>query len=494
MLTEQEIRTLIENDEASEKKTYARIGERYYEAEHDIRDYLIFFYDAEGELKIDETKSNIKISHPFFTELVDQLVQYLLSNKEAFIKSDDPQLQKQLDIYFNKNDKFRAELSEIVRGSRAKGFEYAYAYLNAEGRIDFECADGLNVVQVRERDTDDGCAYVIYHYIERIDKNSKEIRRIQVWDDKQTWYYSQVDDGDITLDADKKMNPRPHTVFKKQGDEKLYYKGFGFIPFFCLRTCRKETSDLKPIKDLIDDYDLMNCGLSNNIQDAAEVLVVVRGHDGDDMDELMQNLKTKKTIGVPDPSGGVEYQTVDIPVEARKLKMEEDKKNIYRFGMGVDMEALKDSSATTNLAIEAAYSLLKLKAQKAEDRLKEFLGDLIKPVLAQINEREKTDYQRSDIYFELKHGAVTNEKEDADTDLVKAQKRQTEITTLLNIQSLLDNETLMQLICEQLDVDYEEIKSKLPKPEENDPYAPGAAQNILDGITPEDDDPEPAVM
>ena len=106
MLTEQEIRTLIENDEASEKKTYARIGERYYEAEHDIRDYLIFFYDAEGELKIDETKSNIKISHPYFTELVDQLVQYLLSNKEAFIKSDDPQLQKQLDIYFNKNDKF----------------------------------------------------------------------------------------------------------------------------------------------------------------------------------------------------------------------------------------------------------------------------------------------------------------------------------------------------------------------------------------------------
>lgn len=30
----------------------------------------------------------------------------------------------------------------------------------------------------------------------------------------------------------------------------------------------------------------------------------------------------------------------------------------------------------------------------------------------------------------------------------------------------IDNETIVKLICEQLDIDYEEIKDKLPKPKE----------------------------
>ena len=489
MLTPQEIRTLIDNDWASEKKEFARIGERYYEADHDIRNYRLFFYNAEGELKEDHTKSNIKISHPYFTELVDQLVQFLLSNQEAFVKSDNPQLQKWLDLYFNDNDKFRAELCEIVRGSRAKGFEYAYAYKNEEGRTDFECADGLGVVQVRKKDTDDGCEYVIYHYIERIEKNTKEIRRIQVWDDEQTYFYCQEGDGEIELDASAPMNPRPHTTYTKKNDKKLYYKGFGFIPFFCLPNNRKEISDLKPIKDLIDDYDLMNCGLSNNIQDAAEMLVVVRGFDGDDMDELMTTLKTKKTIGVPDPAAGVDYKTVDIPVEARKAKMETDEKNIFRFGMGVNTEALKDTSATTSIAIKAAYSLLDMKANKAEIQLKQFMRQLLKVVLAEINENEKTDYQQSDVYFDFSREIITNALENAQIELTEAQKRQAEITTLLNIATKLDDETLMHLICEQLDIDYEEIKDKLPEPEEDDPYSAKSALAALDGIQTEDYQP-----
>ena len=35
-----------------------------------------------------------------------------------------------------------------------------------------------------------------------------------------------------------------------------------------------------------------------------------------------------------------------------------------------------------------------------------------------------------------------------------------------NIASYLDNETLMQLICEQLDISYDDIKGKLPDPDE----------------------------
>ena len=104
MLTVEEIKTFIDNDEASTRKKHARVGQRYYEADHDIKGHRIFFVNAEGKLEEDKTKSNIRISHPFFTEIVDQEVQFALSGKDGFIKSDDPDLQEYLDEYFNEED------------------------------------------------------------------------------------------------------------------------------------------------------------------------------------------------------------------------------------------------------------------------------------------------------------------------------------------------------------------------------------------------------
>lgn len=227
----------------------------------------------------------------------------------------------------------------------------------------------------------------------------------------------------------------------------------------------------------------MSCGLSNNIQDTNEALYVVKGFQGDNLDELMLNVKAKKHIGVDD-DGGVEIHTVDIPYQARQAKLELDEKNIYRFGMGLNTAGLKDTSATTNMAIKTAYSLLDLRASKLKPRLKQFLRKLLKVVLKEINDEQGTDYQQKDVYFVFEPEVPTNAQENAQIELIEAQRKQVEITTLQNLAPQLDNETLMQLICEQLDLDYDDIKDKLPNPDE-DPYE---AQTVLDGIEPE---PEP---
>ena len=489
MLTTQEIKTFIDNDAASTKKQLAKTGLRYYEADHDIKNYRIFFIDADGNLREDEYKTNIRISHPFFTELVDQCVQYMLSGKDGFIKSDLPDLQQFLDEYFNDNENFMSELYEILTGAQSKGFEYMYAYKDENDRTAFQCADSIGVVEVRAKETDDGCEYVIYWYIDRIGKDNKQIKRIQVWDAQNTYFFKQESEGVIEPDdcfvpeeGKKPVNVRPHTIWKQGNDKSTYYEGFGFIPFFRLDNCKKQFSALKPIKELIDDYDLMSCGLSNNIQDTVEALYVVKGFQGDNLDELMTNIKAKKHIGV-DAEGGVDIKTVDIPVEARKTKLELDEKNIYRFGMGFNSAQLGDGNIT-NIVIKSRYALLDLKCNKLEIRLKQFTRKLLKVVLNEINEQEGTDYQQKDVYFNFEREVMTNASDNAQIELTDAQKQQTQITTLLNLASYLDNETLMQNICDVLDVDYEEIKDKLPKPED-DPTA--AAQAALGGIEPEGD-------
>lgn len=483
MLTIEEINQFINDDKASEKKILARKGNDYYEGDHDIKQFRLFYYNADGNLVEDKTRSNVKIPHPFFMELVDQAVQYMLSGEGRFIKTDLPELQTELNAYFNDNEDFKSELSEVLTGCMAKGFEYMYAYKNEEDKLSFMCADSAGVVEVREKDTDDGCAYVIYWYNERIEKGRKAIKRIQVWDKEQTYFYVQEGDGEIAFDESEELNPKPHALYKEEGDKATYYENFGFIPFFRLDNNKKQFSSLKTIKELIDDYDLMASSLSNNLIDFDTPIHVVKGFEGDNLDELQKNIKTKKIIGMEstDPGAGVDVRTVDVPYQARQAKLDLDEKNIYRFGMGLNTAGLKDTAATTNIAIKAAYSLLDLKCSKLEIRLRQFLRKILKVVIKEINAANGTDYQLKDVYFHFAHEIMSNAQENAQNALTEAQEQQTRITTLLNLATQLDNETLMQNICEVLDIDYEEIKSRLPNPYEAEDDLTGA-QDALNGV------------
>lgn len=487
MLSVTEIKRFIEDDITSEKKRFAGIGQRYYEAKHDIMNSRLFFWNADGKLEEDKTRSNIKISHPFFMELAEQLPAYMLSFEKNPIQAKDTStdLQKHLDMYFD--DEFWVECGEIIKGAYVKGFDYMHAYKNAENRLTFQAADGIGIVEVREKDTDDGCKHIIYWYIDRIDKGHKEIKRIQVWSEDGIYYYVQVDNGDIIKDESEPINPRPHVVYtdSKTG-LKMGYQ-FGYIPFFRLDNNKKQISGLKPIKGIIDDYDLHACSLSNNLKDFDTPLHVVTGFQGDDLDELQTNLKTKKIVGVDE--GGVDVKTVDIPYEARKAKLELDEKNIYKFGMGLNTNGLKDSNATTNLAIETCYAMLRIKADNMQKRLNRMLKDICKVVLADINLLNKTDYQLSDIKFDFKRNTLNNESETIANEKVKADTQQVKVTTILNAAATIGDEQVLKLVCEQLDLDYEEIKKQLEKQQEELDLQ--VAQNALNNAVVDDNSQTP---
>lgn len=478
MLTKAEITQFISEDRTTQKKSEARKGLDYYEAKHDIKQYKLYYVDADGVMQEDTNRSNIKIAHPFFTELVDQEVQYMLSGHENIIKSNDELLQKELNKYFD--DAFKSELEECLTGTVTKGFEHMYAYKCVNGKTRFMTADSMGVVEVRAKDTDDGCEYVIYHYLDRVEKGSKKVRRIQVWDDNYTYYYVQLDEGEIELDESEEINPRPHIVYTKGEDGELYYDGnggYGFIPFFRLDNNKKQQSGLKTVKDLIDDYDLMSCGLSNNLQDISEGIYVVKGFQGHNMDELIQNVKVKKHIGV-DAEGGVDIKTIDIPYEARKIKLELDEKNIYRFGMGFNSAQLGDGNIT-NIVIKSRYALLDLKCNKLEIKLKQFLRKLIGVVLKEINEENDTDYRQEDVRFDFKREIMTNAQDNAAIKKTEEETKQIAINTLLSLANAFGDEVILKAICDALDWDYEDIKDKLPADES---VSTQTAQKLLEGL------------
>lgn len=207
----------------------------------------------------------------------------------------------------------------------------------------------------------------------------------------------------------------------------------------------------------------MNCGLSNDLVDLSQGFYVVKGFQGDNIEELITNVKSRKFVGVDD-NGDVDVKTVNIPYEARRTQMEIDEKNIYRFGFAFNSNNVGDGNIT-NIVIKSRYTLLDLKCEALEKRAKKLLRRILEPVLDEINEVNGTGYTTKNVYFVFEREMIVNELDNAQIELVKAQTKQTNIGTILNVATILGQELVQEQVCEELELDYDDIKDKLPKQE-----------------------------
>ncbi|KEI15452.1 phage portal protein [Clostridium haemolyticum] len=475
-----ELKKLIDRDRVSQSKAKAREGLEYYKGQHEILNYRLFYYDNNGILREDKYRSNIKIPHLFHTELVDQKVQYLLSNPIEVV-TEDQELQEKLKEYINED--FQEVLQNATEGASNKGLEYVYAYVDSSNKINFQIADSLSVIPIYDELNNYKLTSIVRYYDTKVQDQDKEvtITKAEVWTDKDVTYYIQDKDSkEFKLDG-VKPNPRPHITLE---DEKAYYNGgsFGYIPFFKLQNNKYEKTDLEPIKALIDDYDLMACSLSNNLQDFQEAIYVVRGYPGDNLDELTLNLKTKKTIGV-DETGGLDVKTIDIPYEARMVKLELDKDSIYKFGMGFDSSQIGDGNVT-NVVIKSRYALLDLKCNKAEIRLRKLIRQLLKVIVENINKRFNKAYNYMDIDINIVRETMVNENDIANNEKIEAEKQGQLINNVLTAATRLDDDTVLKLLCDILELDYEEVKEKI----DMQPYAPINLDAITEKEINEDQD------
>lgn len=440
----------IDEDKQSESKALAKQGNAYYNYEHDILQNRIFYMDNNGVLKEDKYASNIKIPHAFLTELVDQKVQYLLS-LPVQVGVDDDKFRELLEEYYD--EEMQLFLQEMVEGTSLKGYEYAYARTNVKDRLQFQVSDYIKTFTVY--DEFGNPARIVRYYDKNID--NVVITFAEIWTDTEVYYFKSDKHGKFSPDTNRELNPRPHVLAIDETGQTLG-RGYGKLPYFKLANNKFGQTDLEPIKALIDDYDLMACFLSNNLQDFSEAIYVVKGFQGDDLDVLRSNIKAKKTVGVGD-NGGVEIKTVEIPVEARKTKLEIDRQAIYKFGMGFDSTQIGDSTGNvTNVAIQSGYSLLNMKCNKAEVRLRTLIAWMNELIVDDINRRHGTYYNASDITVTMERETMTDQKENAEIEKIEADTKLVIIQALLSVAPRLDSDTVLKLICEQYALDFDEVK------------------------------------
>ncbi len=128
--------------------------------------------------------------------------------------------------------------------------------------------------------------------------------------------------------------------------------------------------------------------------------------------------------------------------------------------------------------------MLNIKANHVKTALKKLLKGIIKVVIAEINDKNGTDYQLTDVYFDWKPTTLTNDTENIQNELTKANIKQVEVNTILNVAMQIGDDKALQLICEQLDVDFEEVKAAVDKAKADDDL--NAAKNALNNVVDEE--------
>lgn len=454
---------IVEDLKNRPKKAFARVANDYYQAEHDILKSRIFYLDDNGELKEDMFAANVKIPHAFFMEQVDQKTQYLLSRGVKFVTENDA-LETALDEYLDED--FNLFLDEVVEGAAINGAEYAYARTTGDDKIKFQVSEFISTDTILD-DYHNEVA-VVRRYVKHGFSDDKEIEIVhaEVYRAEDVVFLVREDGKKFGPDPNKKLNPQGHVIAYNKEDDALLERSYGRIPFYRLSNNRHETSDLVPVKDLIDDFDRMASFLSNNLEDYDKPIYVITGYQGQDISQLRQNIKARGVVktGAPNQQGGFKLETFQIPYEARKAKMEIDKEMIYKFGMAFDSSQTGDGNIT-NVVIRSRYSLLDLKCNKIEPRLRSLIRWCLELILEDINRRGLGDFKMEDIKVEIERNTIFNENDIAQRELTEAQATKTLIEGLFMMSDYVDDESIIRKICEFYELDFEEVKAKLEKEE-----------------------------
>lgn len=105
----------------------------------------------------------------------------------------------------------------------------------------------------------------------------------------------------------------------------------------------------------------MYSGFINDLDDVQELIFVLTGYGGTDLNGFLQDLKKYKTIKLDEDDGAdVKTLSIEIPVEAREKVLEATRKAIFEQGQGFDPQP-ENFGNQSGEALKFMYALLEMK-------------------------------------------------------------------------------------------------------------------------------------
>lgn len=394
-------------------------GVNYYNNKNDILSRKQYYY-TNGSKTIDETATNNRIPHNWHKLLLKQKMGYLVgkpitfsdleANRDEVGNNSSPNKDFLSIINEHLNEKFDDVMNELVKGSGNKGVEWLHPYIDSNGDFGYTIIDARQFIPIWETQRQENLESGIRYYILTID-GEKRIRA-EFWTANKVEYYLQDKDGNFVPDYTMDNHIKSHFYNVKELDGEVFETGLGWgqPPFIAFKNNEDMLSDLNDYKHLIDEYDKNRSDLANNLEDIQDVIYVLKNYAETSSEEFLTNLKYYKHIKV-DGDGGVDTVTVEIPVDAKKEHTDRLRDDIYKFGMGVDIDTDKYGNSPSGVALKFLYSLLDLKCDTVERKFKKGIRKLLKFIALYYQFKDGIKYNHRAIVITFNRTMITNEAE-----------------------------------------------------------------------------------
>lgn len=156
---------------------------------------------------------------------------------------------------------------------------------------------------------------------------------------------------------------------------------YGEVPFIPFYNNNTQTNDLENIKPLIDVYDKVYSGFINDLDDIQELILILTGYGGTDLNEFLSDLKQYKVIKMDaDEAGaGVSTLNMEIPIEARQAVLDATRKAIFEQGQGFDPQP-ENFGNQSGEALKFMYCLLEMKTGLMETEFRLGFSRLVRAI------------------------------------------------------------------------------------------------------------------
>ncbi len=413
-------------------------GENYYNQENEVimqRQKLMGIKRGESYHQVvDPYASNFQLPSGFLKQQVKQKVNYLIGESMTLTDQEDL-IQEVFPAWKKEIKQLATKVSYQIYG--------AWQFYIKDGMIAKKFISGKQLYPV---------------FREGENKPYKVIR-----------FYS-IDDKEYAIEYDNKVEK--HFVKKgtkwEQFDEKPILKLNNKIandiisedivelpgpPFAFLYNNDEMKSDLQPIKPHVDVFDIVDSDFANNIVDFQEIYHTLKNYQGQDLAEFNQQLKMLKTVPIAE-DGEFKTHMAEVPVVAKQTYLDMKRKDIFEYGMAVDLKDIAAGNATV-VAIKSMYENLNMKCNDFEQELQDFWANVLELTnfFATFTNQIPSVLDNRIIFDKA---MLMNEK-----DLLEGKKIQVEMLQML--MGVLDKETLLELaasvdfVQDNIDVDAEEL-------------------------------------
>ncbi len=451
------IKELITQFNMSDIKKKMLEGERYFRNQNDIlkkdlKTYTVFDQKTGNKMKlVNENKSDEHLPHGFYPKQVNQKKAYVCGKpitityntpingeKNETIKTAEKKMNNMIWNVLGAN--FEKLIKNRLKEASNKGRSWLHPdYM--EGRFTLKRLPSEECIPIYDNETQTYLIGFIHFYtIQDLTGDKPEDRiYVEYWDKQEVRYYIETKVEDTTIFLEDVTRPRPECHWYREiydnalnNLKKVEKHSWGRVPFIEIENNEEKTTDLEPIKPLIDAYDLIDSGFVNTIEDLKEIIWLINGYGAEDLLALIKNLKVNGVARTNDTAGKIDAKLLPIPYEARQALLKGLKELIYEFGRAVDTSN-KDliGQAPSGVSLEFLYTDLDMKADDSIGGLTSAIYEILWYVLQDLKMQGKIPLEVNEFDFkiEFNKSRIFNE-----TEKINALSNDTVISTRTKLE------------------------------------------------------------